>query len=310
MIESPVSMPASLIEITIDGRPVSAPEGSTILEAAASIGVTVPTLCYLETLTPFNSCRVCVVEVEGSRNLVPACSREITPDMEVLTESERVQTTRKTVYELLASTVDLSLVDDATKDAMDRYSVDPGRWGGWVRERREVKIEDDLYIRDYDKCIMCYRCVAACGPDAQNTFAIDIAGRGLSSTISTEFDITLPESACVYCGNCVAVCPTGALMFTSEYRMREAATWDESTQTVARTVCSYCGVGCNLDLHVQDNRVVKVTSPLDHSVTNGHLCIKGRFGYAYVQSEDSRQQTANSQKSAHSSQPTADSQKK
>ena len=286
MIESPVSMPASLIEITIDGQPVSAVEGSTILEAAASVGATVPTLCYLETLTPFNSCRVCVVEVEGSRNLVPACSREITPNMEVLTESDRVIASRRTVYELLASTVDMSLVDDETRDIMDRYNVDPGRWGGWSRERRDVKIEDDLYIRDYDKCIMCYRCVAACGPDAQNTFAIDIAGRGLSSTISTEFDITLPDSACVYCGNCVGVCPTGALMFTSEYRMREAGTWDESSQTVARTVCSYCGVGCTLDLHVQDNRIVKVTSPLDDSTTDGHLCIKGRFGYAYVQSED------------------------
>jgi predicted molibdopterin-dependent oxidoreductase YjgC len=286
MIESPVAMPVSVIEITIDGRPVSAPEGSTILEAAASVGVGVPTLCYLETLAPFNSCRVCVVEVEGSRNLVPACSREISPAMEVHTESRRVKATRKTVYELLASTVDMSLVDDDTRQAMDRYSVDPERWGGWAREHREVKIEDDLYIRDYDKCIMCYRCVAACGPDAQNTFAIDIAGRGLSATISTEFEITLPESACVYCGNCVGVCPTGALMFTSEYRMRKAGTWDESAQTVARTVCSYCGVGCTLDLHVQDNRIVKVTSPLNDSTTSGHLCIKGRFGYAYVQTED------------------------
>ena len=286
MIESPVSMPVSVIEITIDGRSVAAPEGSTILEAAASVGVSVPTLCYLETLAPFNSCRVCVVEVEGSRNLVPACSREISSAMEIHTESRRVKATRKTVYELLASTVDMSLVDDDTREAMDRYSVDPERWGGWAREYREVKIEDDLYIRDYDKCIMCYRCVAACGPDAQNTFAIDIAGRGLSATISTEFDITLPESACVYCGNCVGVCPTGALMFTSEYRMREAGTWDESAQTVARTVCSYCGVGCTLDLHVQDNRIVKVTSPLDDSTTSGHLCIKGRFGYAYVQTEE------------------------
>ena len=295
MIESPVSMPASLIEITIDGQPVTAPEGSTILEAAASVGVTVPTLCYLETLAPFNSCRVCVVEVEGSRNLVPACSREITPDMDVRTESERVAATRKTVYELLASTVDMSLVNAETKGVMDRYHVDPDRWGDWAREHREVKIEDDLYIRDYDKCIMCYRCVAACGPDAQNTFAIDIVGRGLSSTISTEFDITLPESACVYCGNCVAVCPTGALMFTSEFLMRKAGTWDEPAQTVARTVCSYCGVGCTLDLHVQDNRIVKVTSPFDDSTTSGNLCIKGRFGYAYVQSADSHQPSADSQ---------------
>ncbi len=286
MKETAVSMPASLIEITIDGRSVTAPEGSTILEAATSAGVMVPTLCYLETLAPFNSCRVCVVEVEGSRNLVPACSREIVPNMKIQTESERVRAARKTVYELLASTVDMSLVDEAARDAMERYAVDPHRWGGWAREHRDVTIEDDLYVRDYDKCIMCYRCVAACGPDAQNTFAIDIAGRGLSATISTEFGVTLPESACVYCGNCVGVCPTGALMFTTEYRMREAGTWDDSAQTVIRTVCSYCGVGCNLDLHVQDNQIVKVTSPVDHSVTSGHLCIKGRFGYTYVHTED------------------------
>ena len=286
MIESPVEMPASLIDITIDGRSVAVSEGATILEACATIDVEVPTLCYLETLTPFNSCRVCVVEVEGSRNLVPACSREITPGMEISTESARVQGIRKTVYELLASTVDMSLVDEPTKQAMDRYNVDPDRWGTWARQHRDVKIEDDLYIRDYDKCIMCYRCVAACGPDAQNTFAIDVAGRGLSSTIATEFDIALPDSACVYCGNCVGVCPTGALMFTSEFRMREAGTWNETEQHVTTTICSFCGIGCNLELHVQDNRIVKVTSPLDHSVTSGHLCIKGRFGYSYVQSED------------------------
>jgi len=282
MIETQVA----LIEITIDGRPVAVSQGTTILEASATIDVEIPTLCYLETLTPFNSCRVCVVEVAGSRNLVPACSREVTPDMDITTESPRVRAIRKTVYELLASTVDMSLVDGATRDAMARYDVEPDRWGAWARTHREVKIEDDLYIRDYDKCIMCYRCVAACGPDAQNTFAIDVGGRGLASTITTEFDITLPESACVYCGNCVGVCPTGALMFTSEYRMREAGTWDENEQTVTTTICSFCGIGCNLDLHVQDNRIVKVTSPLDHSVTSGHLCIKGRFGYSYVQSED------------------------
>ncbi|MFV1999718.1 MAG: 2Fe-2S iron-sulfur cluster-binding protein [Acidimicrobiia bacterium] len=281
-----IEAPAALVEITIDGRPVAVSQGTTILEACASLDVEIPTLCYLETLAPFNSCRVCVVEVAGSRNLVPACSREVTDDMDITTESPRVQAIRKTVYELLASTVDMSLVDDATSDAMTRYDVEPGRWGEWARTRRDVRIEDDLYIRDYDKCIMCYRCVAACGPDAQNTFAIDVAGRGLSSTIATEYEITLPESACVYCGNCVGVCPTGALMFTSEYRMREAGTWDETEQSVTTTICSFCGIGCNLELHVQDNRIVKVTSPLDHSVTSGHLCIKGRFGYSYVQSED------------------------
>lgn len=277
-----VADPSVTVTVTIDGVTTNVPEGSTILQACRGAGTDVPVLCYLETLDPINSCRACVVEVEGQRTLVPSCSREVTDGMDISTESDRVRRVRTTVYELLASAVDLSLAEPETKRHMDRYEVDPDRFGGW-RRTDEVKIEDDLYIRDYDKCIMCYRCVAACGADAQNTFAIDVAGRGLASTISTEFDISLPESACVYCGNCVGVCPTGALMFKSEYDMREDDVWDEDRQTVTTTVCSFCGIGCNLELHVQDNRIVKVTSPLDHPVTEGHLCIKGRFGYSYVQ---------------------------
>ncbi|MGI9665757.1 MAG: 2Fe-2S iron-sulfur cluster-binding protein [Acidimicrobiia bacterium] len=285
MIEQRIPDPTTLVEITIDGVSTATTEGSTVLEACESVGKDVPTLCYLKTLEPINSCRACVVEVEGSRTLVPACSREITEGMEILTDSPRVQQARKSVYELLASSVDLSLAESETKRQMERYDVNPSRFGEGWRRTETVKIEDDLYIRDYDKCVMCYRCVSACGTDAQNTFAIDVAGRGLSSSIATEFDITLPESACVYCGNCVGVCPTGALMFKSEYDMRQDASWDEEAQTVTTTVCSFCGIGCNLELHVQDNRIVKVTSPLDHSVTEGHLCIKGRFGYSYVQPE-------------------------
>ena len=123
----------------------------------------------------------------------------------------------------------------------------------------------------------------ACGTDAQNTFAIAVAGRGFDAHIATEYEVPLPDSACVYCGNCIGVCPTGALMFKSEHDLRAADAWDEAAQTVTRTICPYCGVGCNLDLHVQDNEIVKVTSPMDHSVTSGHLCIKGRFGWQFVQ---------------------------
>ena len=286
MIEQRIPEPQSLVDVTIDGAVVSVPEGSTIKEACDVAGADVPTLCYLETLEAINSCRVCVVEVAGSRTLVPSCSRVVDDGMEIESDSERVQAARKTVYELLASAVDLSIVEPATKRQMARYAVDAERFAGGVYRTDAVKIEDDLYIRDYAKCIMCYRCVAACGPDAQNTFAIDVAGRGLASTISTEYDITLPDSACVYCGNCVGVCPTGALMFKTEYDMRQDGSWDEDARSVTTTICSFCGVGCNLELHVQDNRIVKVTSPLDHSVTEGHLCIKGRFGYAYLHPED------------------------
>ena len=149
-----------------------------------------------------------------------------------------------------------------------------------------IKVDNELYVRDYSKCILCYKCVDACGEQYQNTFAIHVAGRGFDARISTEFVVELPESACVYCGNCIAVCPTGALMFRSEHELREAGEWREEDQTVTQTICPYCGVGCNLELHVQDNAIVKVTSPDDHDVTRGNLCIKGRFGFQHVQVRD------------------------
>lgn len=295
-----------LVSLSIDGEEVSVPAGSTILDACRSIGNDQPTMCWAPTLTPVNVCRVCVVEVEGSRTLVPSCSRPVEDDMVVSTESERVRHSRKVVFELLASSVDMSLTDDATKAWMAEYGCEPERFGPAapptgdrggrhaghhpppdpaVAEtvHQPVKIDNPLYVRDYSRCILCYKCVQACGVEAQNTYAIAVAGRGFDARISTELDNPLPESACVYCGNCIAVCPTDALMFRSEYELRQADMWEPERQEVTRTVCSYCGVGCNLDLHVQDDRIVKVTSPDDHSVTRGNLCIKGRFGYDFVQ---------------------------
>jgi predicted molibdopterin-dependent oxidoreductase YjgC len=280
----PVGPPRRLVELEIDGRPVRVAEGTTLLEACRTEGVDTPTLCFLENLTPVNVCRACVVEVEGSRALVPACSRAVEPGMKVSTDSERVRHSRRMVLELLASSVDMSLAGEDVARWSKAYGADPDRYG----ERRHtvaqpVKVDNDLYVRDYSRCILCYKCVEACGVDAQNTFAIATAGRGFEAHISTEFDAPLPESACVYCGNCIGVCPTGALMFKSEHDMREAGTWDESKQAVTDSICPYCGVGCQVELHVQDNRIVKVTSPLDSHVTDGHLCIKGRFGFQFVQ---------------------------
>ena len=276
------------VELTIDGRPARVLEGTTILQACKSIGIETPTLCYLETLTPVNVCRVCVVEVEGSRTLVPACSRPVEPGMKVQTDSERVRLSRKLVFELLGSSVDLSIAGERFKADMVRYGASPDRFGDKTHAHhatvaQPVKVDNNLYVRDYSKCVLCYKCVEACGTDAQNTFAIAVAGRGFNATIATEFETPLPDSACVYCGNCIGVCPTGALMFKSEHDMRQAGTWDESKQTVTDTICPYCGVGCTLELHVQDNSIVRVTSPNDHDVTSGHLCIKGRFGWQYVQ---------------------------
>jgi predicted molibdopterin-dependent oxidoreductase YjgC len=276
-------MTAAEVALTVDGIPVTVAVGASILDAIAQAGIETPTLCFLQTLTPVNACRVCVVELEGARVLVPACARRAEAGMKIRTDSERVRHSRKMVLEFLASTVDIS-----TAPAMQRYcaqyGAQPQRYGAQAATvAQPVKIDNALYVRDYAKCILCYKCVEACGTDAQNTFAIAVAGRGFDARISTEYDVPLPDSACVYCGNCIGVCPTGALMFSSEHELRARNQWNEAEQKQTDTICSYCGVGCTLTLHVQENEIVKVTSPIENAVTSGHLCIKGRFGFSYVQ---------------------------
>ena len=293
------------VTLTIDGQPVSVPQGTTILGAAAMLGVTIPTLCYLETLHPVNVCRLCVVEVEGARVLVPGCARAVEAGMVVHTRSQRVVHSRRLVLELLASSVDLSTAPGMA-ELLAEYECAPERYGppappSAARDlaiaghhappdveyaatvAQPVKVDNDLYVRDYGKCVLCYKCVEACGTDYQNTFAIAVAGRGFDARISTEFAVALPDSACVYCGNCIAVCPTGALMASREHELRVRGEWDEARQTTGDTICPYCGVGCTLRLHVQDGAIIKATSPFDNEITRGNLCIKGRFGWQFVQ---------------------------
>jgi predicted molibdopterin-dependent oxidoreductase YjgC len=302
--------PPRTVTITLNGREVRAREGMTILQVAQQEGIEIPTLCWERTLTPVNVCRICVVELAGARVLAPACSRKVEDGMQVQTHSERVRHSRKMVLEFLASSVDLSTTANVAR-WMEEYGARPERYGppappapAGARDSARAghheppdgsvaatvhqapKIDNELYVRDYAKCILCYKCVEACGTDWQNTFAIAVAGRGFDARISTEFANPLPDSACVYCGNCIAVCPTGALMFKSEHDRRRDGTWDESAQQVTTTICTYCGVGCNLELHVQDNEIVKVTSPLDHPITHGNLCVKGRFGFQFVQNRE------------------------
>ena len=298
--------PKATVEVTIDGAKVSVPEGSTILAACAQIGIEIPTLCYLETLHPVNVCRICVVELEGARVLVPSCSRLVEPGMVVKTRSERVDLSRKLVLEMLGSSVDLSTTEKVG-DWMKEYGAEPARFGppapaAAPGERdalvpghhappdpayaatveQPTKVDNELYVRDYGKCILCYKCVQACGPEHQNTFAIAVAGRGFDARISTEFAVPLPDSACVYCGNCIAVCPTGALMPKREHDARAAGEWTPESQATTDTICPYCGVGCTLTLHVQDGEIMKATSPLENPITLGNLCIKGRFGWRFV----------------------------
>ncbi len=307
MTVTELGLPLRLVDFELDGQTVRVPEGSTILEACTAVGTEIPTLCYGDTLAPVNACRVCMVEVEGARTLIPSCSRKVEPGMKVHTDTERAKHSRKLVLELLGSSTDLSTtpkVDDWYGD----YEAKPERFGPQAavadsaeRDAREAgrhnehdgsladtvlqppKLDNNLYVREYGKCILCYKCVDACGEQWQNTFAIAIAGRGFDARVSTEFALPLPDSACVYCGNCVEVCPTGALSTKREFDLREAGDFDPSRQHTTTTVCAYCGVGCNLQLHVQDNNIFKVTSPHQHSVTHGNLCIKGRFGYQHAQ---------------------------
>ncbi|GAY10726.1 2Fe-2S iron-sulfur cluster-binding protein [Pseudonocardia sp. N23] len=301
-----------VVTVTVDGREVRVPEGSTILQALHAEGTPqqadTPTLCWAPNLDPINACRACVVEVEGSRVLVPSCARKVEDDMEVRTDTDKVRHSRRMVLELLASSVDMSQASADVARWMSEYGVDADRYGppappaqAGERDRRHaghhhapdgshaetvaqpVKIDNDLYVRDYSRCILCYKCVNACGTDAQFTFAIAAAGRGFDARIATEFDAELPDSACVYCGNCIGVCPTGALKSVREHDLRAGDDWHPEEETVTTTVCSFCGVGCNLELHVQQGSIVNVTSPADHSVTHGHLCVKGRFGFQHVQ---------------------------
>jgi predicted molibdopterin-dependent oxidoreductase YjgC len=300
------------ISLTIDGRDVSVPVGSTILEACGALGIHVPTLCFLETLTAVNACRVCAVEVAGARVLLPACSRRAAPGMVVKTRSPRVDLSRKVVLELLASSVDLS-VAPGLDELMREYGARPERFSEALLMPSQAlrpsspqalkpsgpqtlkpsspqaqavsgrfKDDNELYVRDYGKCVLCYKCVQACGTDAQHTFAIAVAGRGFEAHISTEFDVALPESACVYCGNCIQVCPTGALMPKAEFKLRQAGAWHPERQTETDTICPYCGVGCTLTVHIQDDRIIKVMSPLNNPITRGNLCVKGRFGFEYA----------------------------
>ncbi|MGQ0734545.1 MAG: 2Fe-2S iron-sulfur cluster-binding protein [Acidobacteriota bacterium] len=280
MPSAPVEPSRASVDVTVDGERVAVAQGATLLDACKAAGKDIPTLCYLETLTPVNACRVCVVELEGARVLAPACSRTAEAGMKVYTNTPRVRTSRRVVLELLASSVDLSTADEL-QARLREYDADPGRFSGATVEQ-PVKDDNDLYVRDYGKCVLCYKCVEACGVDAQNTFAIAVAGRGFHAHIATEQDVPLPESACVYCGNCIAVCPTGALMAKPEFALRQAGEWAPDRQSATDTICPYCGVGCTLTVHVQDERIIKVTSPLDNDVTRGNLCVKGRFGFEYV----------------------------
>ncbi len=210
----------ALITLTINGRTVHAAADATILQAARSIGVEIPTLCYHPNLTANGICRLCVVEVVGARTLQPACVAKVAKDMVVNTETNRVHAARRVILELLASTVDLSAAPEVSA-LMARYVARPERFAGGIRRDMPLYDDNPFYIRDYAKCVMCWRCIQVCAEDVQNTYALTWGKRGIRSHVTTAFDEDLPDTTCVFCGNCVGVCPTGALQAQSEWRRTE-----------------------------------------------------------------------------------------
>jgi NADH dehydrogenase/NADH:ubiquinone oxidoreductase subunit G len=217
------------VTLTIDGSPVTVPTGTTILKAAQQLGEKIPTICYHEHCTANALCRICVVEVEGARVLAAACVAQVSEGMIVKTRNERVERSRRTILEMLDSAVDLSEAPEI-QGFIGEYGASAERFP--EAERREPPVLDDnpMYIRDYSKCILCWRCVQVCADDAQYTYAINFEGRGFETQIGTFFDKPMPETTCVFCGQCVGVCPTGALKSKREWLLQDGKTPDEIMQ--------------------------------------------------------------------------------
>jgi predicted molibdopterin-dependent oxidoreductase YjgC len=292
----------------INGHEVVFESGRTILEVARQNHIDIPTLCHLKGASPTGACRVCMVEVQGARTLLAACATPATPGMKVQTESAAVIEARRLIIQLLLSSGNHNCAvrgsddqewtafqlqvqnDDGSnelcpvwgdcrlQDLAYRYQVSGERFAA-TETRYPMETVNPFIVRDFSRCIQCGRCVQACN-DVQVNNAISFGYRGPASKIIAAGDRPLKDSDCVFCGECVQVCPVGALVEKdARYRVRP---WETDK---VRTTCSYCGVGCQLYLHVRDNRVVKVTG-VDAAPNHGSLCVKGRFGYHFIGSPE------------------------
>jgi formate dehydrogenase major subunit/formate dehydrogenase alpha subunit len=274
------------VNITINGKKIEAEAGQTILDAARQNGFEIPTLCYHKDLSPTGNCRMCVVEVKGGRFLSAACVTNVWEGMEIQTHSEKAMQSRKLSLELMLAnhpqdciTCDVS-GECELQDLAYEYQVTAPAWGS-KGTRYPVNSDPNPFIRvDMNRCILCRRCVLACG-EIQVRDVWGVAQRGFEEQIVAGAGKTMIEARCESCGQCVAYCPTGALSNKMNYGQARAHQIKKVT-----TTCSYCGVGCQFDLLVKNNKVIGVSSNPNAPVNGLALCVKGRYGYDYIHHAD------------------------
>ncbi len=273
------------IKIYINDREYLTSPDNSILEACLENNIFIPHLCYDPRLKPQGACRLCLVEVEGMPEAVASCVTKVREEMRVKTDTPHIKELVKTNLELILSDHHASCMtcescgDCALQDLAYIYNIKENPYTG---EKHEKKVLDNnpFIIRDNGKCILCGRCVRMC-EDVVGASAIGYAGRGFNSEIVPAFEKSLTETTCVFCGNCISTCPVGALV--ARPYTGKARSWEAKE---IKTTCPYCGVGCTIDLHVKDNRIVNVTSEIGTNVNKGNLCVKGKFGFDYVSSSD------------------------
>lgn len=272
-----------MVNIKINGMDYQVDDQITVLEACRSVGIDIPTLCNDDRLEPHAACRLCVVEVEGKKSLETSCSLKVWDGMVVETHSPKVMNTRKDILDLLFSNHpdDCLTCDKSGACKLQDYCFEYGvEKGSYIGEKKDYPIDysNHFYTFDPNKCILCGKCVRVCS-ELQCTNAIGLEGRGFATKVGTPFDMGLAQSTCVSCGNCVAVCPVGALMPKRKEKVRY---WELER---VRTTCSYCGVGCQMELLVKGQKVVGV-EPANGKANNGLLCVKGRFAYPFINHPD------------------------
>jgi len=280
--------PARRPTLTLDGKVVGFTEGESVYDVARRHEKEVPTLCYDPRLEAFGGCRLCVVELEGARNPVASCTTRATAGMVVRTHTEAVEKHRKVLLEMVASE-NREIEVDALRgyasqeltSLVDRYGARTGRFAGKKSGKTNKDDDNPFILRDYDLCISCYRCVRVCA-EQEGDYAISVMNRGFSTQITTEFNGSLKDSACTFCGQCVQTCPTGAL--ADKKSLRAADTPGEVEKT--RSICTYCGVGCSVDILTKEDNLIGVLPAMDGPANYGALCVKGQFAYDFVQHED------------------------